>query len=475
MGIRSFVLWLLATAVPLASSFPSAGPESANDFEPEDIVTRDVCILGGGSSGTYAAIRLHGRGQSVVVVEPKDRLGGHAETEYFPDGEYIEYGVEGIFDNHVTREYLSRLDVDYKPLLPASLDTDYVNFKTGQTVPSGYNILSTLLAATLYRGTIEKFDYLKDGLYNLPDPVPDELLRPFGEFIENNALEQGALDLIFTFASGTGNMLETPLLYVLQDFGIAHVDALLSGYITPTDGFAELYRKAAAAIGRENIMFRSMAAQVTRTSDSGVSVVVRNRASGKRTLVKAKKLLVAFPPTIDNLQPFDLDVSEAEIFQKYFWNSYFGAVVNNTGIPTGRNVKNRDPSEPYGLPVPPFQWQLTYMGVPGYLNTKLIADANFTADDAKHLILSSIRRMDGTYPIEDPEITAFANHTPTTMMVPVEDIRSGFYRKLYGLQGQHDTWYTGRSFCSDYSSLLWAYTDTVVDRMVPGQLPDWPL
>jgi hypothetical protein len=78
--------------------------------------------------------------------------------------------------------------------------------------------------------------------------------------------------------------------------------------------------------------------------------------------------------------------------------------------------------------------------------------------------LSSIHRMNGTYPIEEPEITALADHTPTSMTVPVEDIRAGFYRKLYA--GQHDTWYTGYAFCSDYSSLLWAYTDTIVDRMM---------
>lgn len=261
-------------------------------------------------------------------------------------------------------------------------------------------------------------------------------------------------------------MLKAPLLYVLQNFGIAQVDALLMGYITPTDGMAALYQKAVGAVGRENIMFESTAAQVTRTSDSGVSVVVQNHSSGHRTLVKAKKLLVAFPPTTANMRPFELDPAEAELLQKFRWKSHFGAIVNNTGTPTGRNVVNRDPSEPYSLPVPPFQMQLSYAWVPGYLGSRLVADADFTPQDARDLVLSSIRRVNGTYPIEEPEITALADHTPTSMTVPVEDIRAGFYRKLYALQGQHDTWYTGYAFCSDYSSLLWAYTDTIVDRMM---------
>lgn len=183
MGLRSLGFWLLATAVPLVYSIPGAPPAAESDvhFQPEDIVTRDVCILGGGSTGTYAAIRLRDKGHDVVVVEPKDRLGGHAETEYFADGQYMNYGVEGFFNDQVTRDYLARLDVDYKPLLPATLANDYVNFKTGERVPPSFNILSTVLAATLYRVSIAKFDYLKDGLYNLPEPVPDELLQPFGE------------------------------------------------------------------------------------------------------------------------------------------------------------------------------------------------------------------------------------------------------------------------------------------------------
>ena len=37
---------------------------------------RDVCIIGGGSSGTYSAVRLQQMGLSVAVIEQKPRLGG---------------------------------------------------------------------------------------------------------------------------------------------------------------------------------------------------------------------------------------------------------------------------------------------------------------------------------------------------------------------------------------------------------------
>lgn len=45
------------------------------DFPPSDIIEKDVVIIGGGASGTYAAVMLREEyNVSVQVVEIKDRL-----------------------------------------------------------------------------------------------------------------------------------------------------------------------------------------------------------------------------------------------------------------------------------------------------------------------------------------------------------------------------------------------------------------
>lgn len=63
-------------------------------FKPDDIIVRDVAIIGGGSSGTHAAISLKDKGKSIVVVEKQARLGGHTETYTDPStGIPIDYGV----------------------------------------------------------------------------------------------------------------------------------------------------------------------------------------------------------------------------------------------------------------------------------------------------------------------------------------------------------------------------------------------
>jgi NADPH-dependent glutamate synthase beta subunit-like oxidoreductase len=64
----------MKTLLPLfllgASSSTLASPTKGSFLE------RDVCIIGGGSSGTYAAVRLQQLGKSVALIEQKPRLGG---------------------------------------------------------------------------------------------------------------------------------------------------------------------------------------------------------------------------------------------------------------------------------------------------------------------------------------------------------------------------------------------------------------
>ncbi|KAE8389064.1 hypothetical protein BDV23DRAFT_173378 [Aspergillus alliaceus] len=437
------------------------------EFAADNIIIRDVCILGGGSTGTYAAISLKDKAKSAVVVERNGILGGHTETLYVDNNQFVDYGVEGVFNDELSRNYFKRLGVvDHKPLIPATPVTDYIDFKTGKKVPPPSDVLSAVAATAIYRAAIEKYSYLKDGLYMLPDPVPEELLRPFGEFVDKHGI-QGALQLTNGFAHGVGDLLGAPLLQVIQLFGITHIDTLLGGgYITPKNGMFELYSKASKILSSD-IIYQSTVTETER-SESGVKVVVQS-ANGARKLIKAKNLLITFVPIMESLKGFDLSTNEATLFKKWDWVNYYVAVLKSTGVPNAVTVMNTDPDNtPGNLPLPPFQWSLQYLGADGYLASKVVANRTFTQEQAKKLIISDIRRMGtaGTYPGGDPEIVAFGDHTPTTLSVSNADIRDGFYKKLYALQGSKNTFYTGLAFCSDYSSMLWAYTETVVEQMI---------
>lgn len=147
----------------------------------------------------------------------------------------------------------------------------------------------------------------------------------------------------------------------------------------------------------------------------------------------------------------------------------YTAVLNNTGIPDRLNIFNTDPNnQPGSLPVAPFECILDYSGVPGYYGTRIVGADNFTEAAARQLVFEDLRRMNdaGTFPINrNPEIIALESHAPTSMMVSVEDVRDGFYKRLYALQGQRSTYYTGYSFCTDYSAQLWNYTRVIVDMV----------
>ncbi|KAI7872278.1 hypothetical protein K492DRAFT_139134, partial [Lichtheimia hyalospora FSU 10163] len=277
---------------------------------------------------------------------------------------------------------------------------------------------------------------------------------------------EGALELIFMFSQSVGNILKAPTLYIIQDFGIQHINALLSGFIKPTNGTSEIYHKASKILNSD-ILYESNIVNVNRTK-YGIDIIVQMH-NDKFKLIKTKQLLITIPPLLDNLKNFDLDENEINLFRKWKYTFYYVAILNNTGIPDKRNVINIDPNNKIGnIPSIPFQWHLDYMGVSGYLATKVVGDMNFTERDAKNLIISDFNRMNmtGTYHIKNPNFIAVKDHTPSTMNVPVDEIKNGFYRKLYKLQGHKNTFYTGLSFCSDYSSLLWAYTDKVIEKMI---------
>lgn len=63
-----------AWAFLVLSTFTTARPIDESGFAPEDIIIRDVAVIGGGASGSYAAVRIKDEGKSVVVIETKDRL-----------------------------------------------------------------------------------------------------------------------------------------------------------------------------------------------------------------------------------------------------------------------------------------------------------------------------------------------------------------------------------------------------------------
>jgi hypothetical protein len=106
------------------------------NFSRKGTIVRDVSIIGGGTTGTFSAIRLRDQGKSVAVIEQKDRLGGHTITYQDPvTGLRTEAGVVVIRNSTIAHQIFRQLNiplVKFKPSLPDS--TLFVDFTTGKQV-----------------------------------------------------------------------------------------------------------------------------------------------------------------------------------------------------------------------------------------------------------------------------------------------------------------------------------------------------
>lgn len=123
----------LLSLVPLALALPL----NSSSFAENDIIQRDVAIIGGGSSGTHAAIRLQDLGNTVVVIEKDGELGGHVQTTTAASGIRVNYGVSNFQNYTVVRDFFSRFDIPLTSYQQPGIGDIYADFSTGQEVPEG--------------------------------------------------------------------------------------------------------------------------------------------------------------------------------------------------------------------------------------------------------------------------------------------------------------------------------------------------
>lgn len=235
----------------LITASPSASID-ASAYSSSSIIRRDVCIIGGGSSGTYAAIGLRNKGKSVAVIEAQGALGGHTNT--YTDSatkERVDYDVVE-FDNTTTvTDYFKRFDI---PLTTtsntgsASLKQYFVDFTTGKNV-TGFVPTNPATGFAAYAGQLAKYPFLNTPGWDLPDPVPADLLIPFGDFVKKYSIDS-AVFTINEYSQGFGDVLSVPTLYVLKYFGQAVLEGAQTEFLTTArNDNGELYEKAQAELG----------------------------------------------------------------------------------------------------------------------------------------------------------------------------------------------------------------------------------
>jgi hypothetical protein len=204
--MKKSVILIAARIARLVIALPQH-PIDTSKYEREDIITRDVAIIGGGSAGTYSAVRLGDFNKSVVLVEIKGRLGGHTETYIDPATQIpVDYGVEIFHNLSVVTNYFVRFNVPLAKDNFPSVPTQWVDFGNGQNI-STYTFVNTTAfarALILYVAQLQNYPDLDKGFF-LPNPVPEDLLMPFGDFVTKYSLE-ATVYTIFQYTQSMGDI-----------------------------------------------------------------------------------------------------------------------------------------------------------------------------------------------------------------------------------------------------------------------------
>jgi hypothetical protein len=311
---------------------------------------------------------------------------------------------------------------------------------------------------------LKKYPYLPGG-FNLPDPVPADLLLPFGEFVTKYGI-QAAVPLIFVFAHAVGELLKSPTLYVLRSFGLPQLESLsTNSFLTTKDHFnSEIYLRASGLLGPD-VLYGTTLVDADRSDGETHHITVQTPAGLK--LIKAKKLLVTIPPILDNLAPFQLDHHERSAFKQWQYTTYYAGILRN-GVPDGISITNTAADTTLNIPAPPFVRSFDFSGIPGLHTFTTTSLTPQTPEQVQALITGDISAMSaaGTVPASVPSVEVLSNHSPIQMRVSVDAIEKGFYRDLYALQGRQGTFWTGAAWAPDDSSLLWAFTEGVLPLIV---------
>ncbi|MFC0532793.1 NAD(P)-binding protein [Phytohabitans kaempferiae] len=447
----------------VAAAAAALAPGSAASASGGGVIRRDVCVIGGGASGTYAAVRLRDLGHSVALVERAGRLGGHTETYHDPvTGGSTDIGVLIYHDQQLVRDFFDRFDVPLAPYTgQGGTSNSYVDFRTGEIVP-GYTPPAPA-ALPAYIALLQQYPYLDQG-FALPDPVPAELLLPFGEFMRLHQLESIA-QMIFGYAQGLGDVLRIPAIYVLKNVSLSVINSVLSGslLITERRDNGELYEKATAYFGGDALL----GATVRQVHRGSRQIHVRVATPQGPRVIQCRKLVITVPPLLSTFDGFDLDGTERAIFGRFGYHHYWTAVARLGGIPAGVSLVNVGADTPYNLaPLPGF-YGLTVTGVPDLWGVKYGATGPLSDSAVRAAIVADIRRLRtaGTYPVEFAGLEVFKAHNPFELVVRPGDIARGFYRRLYDLQGRNNTFYTGAAFHTHDSSLLWRFTEELLPRI----------
>lgn len=480
---------------------------AASATELPKLLFKDVVVIGGGASGTYAAIRLRDdENKSVAVIEKQSILvrkpqyqnlyrvsrrpinqniqGGHVDSWTDPEtGIAYDYGVKSFIDSGPALDFFDRLGVETGEMPREDVTTEYIDFKTGASVNFTPPEFPTQLAALeKFLVQAEKYEPLIQGpgYFGIPqgNEIPEDLFLPFGEFAEKYEFEDAMPFIYQTTGLGVGNITQEMTIFALQSFGASMARSTLglqASFVPASLRNQDLYDSAAKVLG-EDVLYDSTVQASIRT-EWGVVLTVKNNKTGKLTIITARRLLIAVDPTEANTGTLSLDRNEKNLLSKFRYNREYTGIINNANLDKNISYFNLPssaaPNNLLALPEAPFNARIDYMGSGHYFRVTVVGDNDMTADEAKALVQHDLDKLVEGGQIADNgdnEVSwvDFSIHGPMHARVSANELKDDFFKKLYKLQGQRSTWWTGGSFSVNFQTHLWEFDDIIIPDIIEG-------
>ncbi|KAK8023883.1 amine oxidase [Apiospora rasikravindrae] len=488
-------LWvnLLSILAALTSIPASAGTSSNN------AIKTDVVIVGGGAGGAHAALRLMDMGKRIILIEQDSILGGNVDSYTTPGTDNsMDFGVFSFIDYGGATALFERLNSSTAPPARVRAPTKYADFTTGELIPDYAAPVSAAAKAAMekYLSICEQYeDMIIPGYWNFPtgDGIPKDLLLRFGNFVKRHGIEDAVPQIYAATGFGVGRQADELTLTVMQAFGAQMARSMLGrqgGFITASHRNQDVYDAMAREIGEEFILYETKVVRSVRTPDDGVVLTARNQMTGKETTIHATKLLMAIRPVGEEaMRPFDLNERERSIFSKFDYHQLWAALVRHPSLTAGNTTVNNfpvavAPSNYLETPQVPFigKFELqdnTAGGLESQVFRSLvIGTREFGYADAKELLQSSLDRLveQGILPRtytgdeqEQIEVVVISDHGPSHVRVSADELRDGFFQKLYALQGHRSTWWTGAAFASHFQTIIWEFNEVLLPQMLGGK------
>ncbi|KAH8170188.1 NAD(P)-binding rossmann-like domain-containing protein [Sarocladium implicatum] len=447
-------------------------------------ISRDVAVIGGGASGSHAAVWLRDHEKSVVVIEKADQLGGHTNWYQDPEtGKVINIGVQAWMQYKDTYDFPTRMGVSTNGSMQfAQVENKYINFASGKPVkdwvfPAAEEMYPALQR---YLDVLLKYeDMMLPGFFDFPDKksIPEDLTMPFRDLVKKYDFAAAVPQLWDATAQGLGDTMDVPSLFFMQASPVPMVQALLgtAAAAVPESGrLYDLYESVADFLG-DDVMYSSSVVSAKR-SEKGVKLVIKG-AEGEFTCVDAKRLLVAAQPTPETIEPLKLDKKEKTVLDKFAFTTVFAGVLQHPSLVVPTSYSNRSPlpgsTEYLVYPTDPQVGRIDWLGdTVDLFQFTAVGTEDYDSEDMQSLIGESIDNMidAGTINATDGTLSfsKFANHGKMHPKVTEKDLKAGFITDLMDLQGRKATWWTGAAWSAGLSNVIWEYNNVLLPQVIEG-------